>query len=235
MSIPTASGLQHRLELAAPPGRHHPVPDDHEPHHRHPDLADEDDDGHPPGHDPDDRQAHEGHPGQRLVGDRVGHLAEVGDLLAAPREVAVDAVGDHRHAEDDQRGHPVAPHVPALEQQQPPEDRDEEMRNTVRELARFQALGAARSDGPAGPAASRRRAVIGHGAASRSTPIVATTVRPRDRRPRARARRSATHERRRAVDVGSLERGAALPPRRRSRQRPRLSTSTSSTRPRRPR
>ena len=38
---------------------------------------------------PDERRADE-----RLVGDRVGHDAEVGDLAAAAREVAVDDVGE---------------------------------------------------------------------------------------------------------------------------------------------
>ena len=37
---------------------------------------------------------------QQLVGDRIEHLAEPRDLLAAARQVAVEPVGERREAED---------------------------------------------------------------------------------------------------------------------------------------
>ena len=68
-------------------------------------LADQDDDGDgpPPRAVEDDRQPDERHAGHRLVRDRVGDLAEVGDQPALAGDVTVDLVGDHRHREDHPR------------------------------------------------------------------------------------------------------------------------------------
>ena len=228
--MPTATVCSSRLELAAAPGRHHAVPDHDEPHHRHAHLADQDDDGHPPRHDPDDRQSDQGHPEHRLVGDRVGHLAEVRHLLAAPREVTVDAVGHHRDAEHGEGREPAAPDVPAFgaaaASRTPARGAN---RKTVRSLGRFQALGAR---GPAdrwsgGPG---RRA---HRAAGEEVDALAgddgggARGRPTDGTGSASASTSVV----RAVDVRALVRGAVRRRPRRRRSGPRTPTSTSTASP----
>ena len=65
-----------------------------------PDLADQDDHGHPPGQLAQQRQADQRRADQRLVGDRVGQLAELGDQVAPAGEFAVEPVGDRRDRED---------------------------------------------------------------------------------------------------------------------------------------
>ena len=77
-----------------------------EPQQRHAPLAQQHDDGDPPPDVADERQPDEGHAGDRLVGDRVGDLAEVGDQVVLAGEVAVDLVGDHRDDEQGE-GHPA--------------------------------------------------------------------------------------------------------------------------------
>ena len=47
------------------------------------DLADQDDDRHPPRKLTENREPHEGEAGQHLVGDGVEQLAEIGELLVA--------------------------------------------------------------------------------------------------------------------------------------------------------
>jgi hypothetical protein len=61
-----AAANDHPLEDGQPQQGHRPLPEQHQ-------------DGHPPPDVADDRQPDEGHPGHRLVGDRVGDLAEVRD------------------------------------------------------------------------------------------------------------------------------------------------------------
>ena len=64
-----------------------------------------------------DGEPDERHSGERLVGDRVGDLAEVRDQVAAACEVAVDLVGDHRADEDRVRDQPPDHRVAAVVQQ----------------------------------------------------------------------------------------------------------------------
>ena len=63
-------------------------------------------DGHPPWQVAEHRQGDQRRAGQRLVGDRIGDLAEVGDHAAAPGELAVEQVGDRGDAEDEERHDP---------------------------------------------------------------------------------------------------------------------------------
>ena len=97
--------LRQALELAAAAGRDHPVAGQHAAHDGDGDLAAEHDRGRPPGQRAEQRQADQGGADERLVGDRVGHDAEVGDLAAAAREVAVDDVGEA--GQDEQRRRPA--------------------------------------------------------------------------------------------------------------------------------
>ena len=60
------------------------------------------------GHHPRRRQLHlderdERRRDEQLVGQRIHPLAEAGDLLAAPREIAVEPVGERRDPEDARR------------------------------------------------------------------------------------------------------------------------------------
>jgi DEAD/DEAH box helicase len=80
--------------------------------------------GDPPPELADQRQPHEGHPGQRLVGDRVGDLAEVGDQVAAACDVAVDLVGDHRGHEEQERDGTPQHRLAVVDEQRPREERD---------------------------------------------------------------------------------------------------------------
>jgi len=67
---------------------------------------------------------------QQLVGDRIEQLAQHRDLLAAPRQVAVQPVRQRGDAEDQRRRHPLgqAQHQVALErgQQHHDEERDQD-------------------------------------------------------------------------------------------------------------
>ena len=56
---------------------------------------------------------------EQAVGDRIEHLAQVGHLVAAAGDVAVDPVGGAQHGEEHRRrGEGV------LDEQQPHEDRE---------------------------------------------------------------------------------------------------------------
>ena len=121
-----ATACRTRLDLAAAAGRHHAVPDDHEPQHRDADLADQDDHGDPPRELVEPRQADQRRADQGLVGDRVGDLAEVGDQPAPPGELAVEPVGQRRDAEDHGRRDPPAALAAVVVQQQHREDRHEQ-------------------------------------------------------------------------------------------------------------
>ena len=76
--------LQHRLDLAArgwPGSRRSRITQNRSS--GHPDLADQDHDGDPPRQRVVHGEQHQRGTGQRLVRDRVGHLAERGDLVEA--------------------------------------------------------------------------------------------------------------------------------------------------------
>ena len=95
---PDRDRLQDGLDLAAAAGRHHAVPDHDEAQRRDAELADQDDDGDPPGQLAQPGQADQRRADQRLVGDRVDDLADVGDQAAAAGELAVEPVGQRGDA-----------------------------------------------------------------------------------------------------------------------------------------
>ena len=89
--------LQHRLELAVlVRGDGDALADADDAQHAHGDLTDDDDRGDPGGHPVLRHERDEGGGDEQLVGERVEELPEGGDLLAAPRDVAVELVGGRR-------------------------------------------------------------------------------------------------------------------------------------------
>lgn len=130
-------GLRDGLELAHPRGGDDVIARHHQPVHGDADLAHKHDDRHPPGQLAEDREPDERTAGQRLVGDRVEELSEIGDDLVLAGEVAVDAVGRDRDDEQDRRPPAQRSVLIAVGEQHPQEDRraqDAHDRDRVREL-----------------------------------------------------------------------------------------------------
>ena len=129
--------LDERLGLAAGAGGDHAVPDHREPEQRDADLPDQDDQGHPPGQVAEHGQPDQGGPGQCLVGDRVGDLAEVGDLPTLAGDVPVIPVGDRGDGEDPPGDPPPGRVVPALANRASRKTGTRISRSTVRAFGRF--------------------------------------------------------------------------------------------------
>ena len=117
-------------------------------------------------------------PDQRLVGDRVGHLAEVGDQVAAAGQLAVEPVGDRRDGEH--ASATIRHRVPSSRNSSQTNNGTSTSRRTVRTFAMLSTV----------PACGRRppadRVVAG------TRPSCARPRRRRGRRPRR--RRRACHE-----------------------------------------
>ena len=123
---PNGEVLQQRLGLAATTRRDDAVPDDEEAQGGDANLADQDDDRHPPGKVAERRQPDERGAGQCLVGDGVGDLADVGDQAAAARKIAVDEVRHARHDKRGERPHPPARRVAGVDEKQGEKHRHEQ-------------------------------------------------------------------------------------------------------------
>ncbi|GAB3889697.1 hypothetical protein GCM10027612_32580 [Microbispora bryophytorum subsp. camponoti] len=76
------------------------MPDHKEAQQRHPRLAGDDHHGDPPRDLTEVGKAEQRGADQRLVRDRIGDLAEVGDQRVLPGEPAVELVGEGREQED---------------------------------------------------------------------------------------------------------------------------------------
>ena len=107
------------LSLAAPAGRDDAAPDDPEPQAGHGHLPDDDDAGHPPWQRAQVRQGDQSGPGQRLVGNRIGDLAEVSDEAPPPGQLAIEQVSHRGERKGHERDRPVAS---TARQQEPHED-----------------------------------------------------------------------------------------------------------------
>src|SRR5437868_988873 len=99
---PPVSDLQGGLDLATVAGRDDRPPDQQQAQQRDAELPGDDHYGDPPGQLSQQGEADQRGAGQRLVGDRIGDLPEVGDQVVSPGQLAVQMVGDrghHEHAE----------------------------------------------------------------------------------------------------------------------------------------
>ena len=192
---PDRQRLDDGLQLAAAAGRDHAVPDHPEAQHGDADLADQDHHGHPPRQQLEDRQADQRGAGERLVGDRVGELAELGDLAGPAGDHPVVAVGDDRQGED-QRSPSTRPasSSPVVLQQQDGEDRDDGQPQHGQRVRQVDQLAPTTAAWRPGPGRRRSRghrpagATAGHQRAGRAGRRPRC---PRRRRPGA-ARRTAS-------------------------------------------
>ena len=93
--------LRRHLDLAQPGRRNRdPAGVGQAAQHGHGQLPSQDDGHHPGGRQVHLDERHQGGGDEQLVGQRVHQLAERGDLLPPPREVAVEPVGERRDGEN---------------------------------------------------------------------------------------------------------------------------------------
>ena len=173
--------------------------------------------GDPPGQVAEHGQPDQRRPGERLVGDRVGDLAEIGDLAALAGDVPVVPVGDRRDGENRPGDPPPGGVVPALGEQGEQEDRHQDQPQHGQRVGQihqrhrwWRPFGHREATRQATRVGRAPRASTSSAVATRSMPSLPTT-RQRTRSPGRRVR-SAGSRRRRCVTLPSTS-GAWCGPR----------------------